>query len=183
MGLLELFNTHEVRFRPGSMRILYAALQFTNLGGISLPVELPFWAEQEINAAIFGTLPGLRVSSGGVLTFQIPGPLTTGTDRAQPITLPEDVVIKLIYAQAEQSPFNAGGGAGTIGIQMKLDDADFGPEGLLPGSITGGPTGQLVWASGARQGPVGAQTLAVEITQVGTDPNYAGRDLTVFVSY
>ncbi|MBI1956750.1 MAG: hypothetical protein HYS38_10180 [Acidobacteria bacterium] len=176
-------ETHTVDFRPGRLRILYAGLQFTGLGGVSELVEMPFWAEYELNAAIFGTLPGLRVSNGGIVTFQIPGPLTTGTDLAKPITLPEDVSISWIYAQAEQSPFQQSGGVGKIGIQMKLDNENFGPVGLLPGIITGGPTGQLVWMSGAAKGNVGKQTLAVEITQVGTDPDNPGRDLTIFVLY
>ncbi|MBI4463576.1 MAG: hypothetical protein HY647_02625, partial [Acidobacteria bacterium] len=173
---------HTMDFRPGRMRILHALLQFTGLGGVSEPVELPFWAEWEVvtGPTIFGALPGLRASAGGLGTIQIPGPLATGADLAMPLILPEDVSIGLIYAQAAKSPFDLGGGVGRIGIQVKVDGQNYGPVGLLPGVITGGPTGQLVWVSGASKGNVGGQAISIEITQVGTDD--PGEDLTVYVT-
>lgn len=168
-------KNHTVDFRPGRLRILHAALRFTNLAGISDPVELPFWAEYEINAALFGTLPGLRASVGGLGTIQIPGPLATGADLAMPLMLPEGISIGAVYAQAAKSPFG-----GPIGIQVKIDGVNYGPTGLLPGVITGGPTGQFVWLSGAKKGDVGGKAISIEITEVGTsDP---GEDLTVFVT-
>ena len=168
-------KTHTVDFRPGRLRILHARLQFTGLGGVSEPAELPFWAAYEINAATFGVLPGLRASVGGLGTIQIPGPLATGADLAMPLILPEDVSIGVVYAQAAKSPYG-----GPIGIQVKIDGQDYGPVGLVPGIITGGPTGQSVWVCGASRGNVGGQALSIEITQVGSsDP---GEDLTVFVT-
>ena len=173
-------KTHTVDFRPGRLRILHAALQFSGLGGASEAVEMPFWAEQELNPALFGTLPGLRASVGGMGTIQIPGPLATGADLAMPLILPEDVSIGVIYAQANKSPFQSGGGVGQIGIQVRIDGENYGPVALLPGVITGGPTGFLVWASGAKKGNVGGKALSIEITQVGSgDP---GEDLTVYVT-
>ena len=166
---------HTVDFRPGRFRILHATLRFTNLAGISDPVELPFWAEYEINAALYGTLPGLRASAGGLGTIQVPGPLATGADLAMPLMLPEGVSIGAVYAQAAKSPFG-----GPIGIQIKIDGVNYGPAGLLPGVITGGPTGQFVWLSGAKKGDVGGKAISIEITEVGaSDP---GEDLTVFVT-
>ena len=138
-------------------------------------MELPFWAEYEINAALFGALPGLRASVGGLGTIQVPGPLATGADLAMPLMLPEGVSIGAVYAQAAKSPFG-----GPIGIQVKIDGVNYGPAGLLPGIITGGPTGQFVWLSGAKKGDVGGKAVSIEITAVGSsDP---GEDLTVFVT-
>ncbi len=166
---------HTVDFRPGRLRILHAALRFTNLAGASEAVELPFWALYEITAALFGTLPGLRASAGGLGTIQIPGPLATGADLAMPLMLPEGVSIGVVYAQAAKSPFG-----GPIGIQVKIDGVPYGSPGLVPGVITGGPTPQAVWLSGAAKGDVGGKAVSIEITQVGSsDP---GEDLTVFVT-
>ena len=177
--LARALHEHTVDFRPGRLRILHAGLRFTNLAGVSEAVELPFWARYEINAALFGTLPGLRASAGGLGTIQIPGPLATGADLAMPLMLPEGASIGLVYAQAAKSPFNFGA-VGTIGIQLKIDGVPYGPAGLLHGIITGGPTPQLVWASGAKNGDVGGKPVSIEITEVGsTDP---GEDLTVFIS-
>ena len=177
--LARALREHTVDFRPGRLRILHAALRFTNLAGVSQAVELPFWARYEIDAALFGALPGLRASSGGLGTIQIPGPLATGADLAMPLMLPEGASIGLVYAQAAKSPFNSGA-AGTIGIQIKIDGEPYGPVGLLPGVITGGQTPQFVWASGAKKGDVGGKPVSIEITEVGTsDP---GEDLTVFIS-
>ncbi|MGH9783380.1 MAG: phage tail protein, partial [Terriglobia bacterium] len=173
--LARALRTHTVDFRPGRLRILHAALRFTNLAGISEAVELPFWAEYEINQALFGTLPGLRASVGGLGTIQVPGPLATGSDLAMPLMLPESVSIGLIYAQAAKSPFG-----GPIGIQIKIDGVPYGEVGQLPGVITGGPTPQFVWVSGAAKGNVGGKAVSIEITEVGSsDP---GEDLTVFVT-
>ena len=173
--LARALRQHTVDFRPGRLRILHAALRFTNLAGASEAVELPFWAQYEINAALFGTLPGMRASAGGLGTIQIPGPLATGEDLAMPLMLPEGVSIGLVYAQAAKSPFG-----GPIGIQVKIDGAPYGPVGHVPGVITGGQTPQAVWVSGAAQGDVGGKAVSIEITEVGSsDP---GEDLTVFVT-
>jgi hypothetical protein len=177
--LARALYTHTVDFRPGSMRILHAALRFTNLAGVSEPVELPFWARYEVNAALYGTLPGLRASAGGLGTIQIPGPLATGADLAMPLMLPEGASIGLVYAQAAKSPFHSGA-VGHIGIQLKIDGEPYGPVGLLPGVITGGPTPLHVWISGAQRGDVAGKPVSIEITEVGSsDP---GEDLTVFIS-
>jgi len=173
--LARALRNHTVDFRPGRLRILHAALRFTNLAGMSDAVELPFWGQYEINPALFGTLPGLRPSVGGLGTIQVPGPLATGADLAMPLMLPEGVSIGLIYAQAAKSPFG-----GPIGIQIKVDGVPYGSVGLLPGVITGGPTPQFVWVSGAKKGDVGGKAISIEITEVGSsDP---GEDLTVFVT-
>jgi hypothetical protein len=172
-------RTHTVGLRPGRLRILYASLVFTGTGGQSDPAELPFWAVEEFSGVPFGSLAGLRTSSGGLGTLQIPGPLATGADLVMPLVLPEDVSISWIYAQAAKSPFDAGGSPGTIGIQLKIGGEAFGPPGLLPGVVTGGATPQLVWVSGARKGNAGQQQVSIEITQVGTDQ--PGEDLTVYV--
>ncbi len=177
--LSRALHEHTVDFRPGQLRILHAALRFTNPAGESEAVELPFQAQYEINAALFGTLPGLRTSSGGLGTIQIPGPLATGDDLAMPLMLPEGVSIGLVYAQAAKSPFDSGA-AGTIGIQIKIDGEPYGAVGRLPGVITGGQTPQLVWASGAKQGDVGGKAVSIEITEVGSSS--PGEDLTVFVT-
>jgi hypothetical protein len=96
-----------------------------------------------------------------------------------PLMLPEGASIGLIYAQAAKSPFNSGA-AGRIGIQVKIDGQPYGPVGLVPGVITGGPTPLHVWASGAKRGDVAGKPVTIEITEVGSsDP---GEDLTVFVT-
>ena len=171
-------KTHTMDFRPGRLRIMHAQLQFTGLGGVSEPTELPFWAQYEINAALFGVLPGLRASAGGLGTIQIPGPLATGTDLAMPLMLPEDVSIGVVFAEmpALKQPTGA-----DVKIQLKIDGENYGQEGVYPQQIAP-PSGkkQVVWLSGAQLGNVGGKAVSVEITQVGAMS--PGEDLTVFVT-
>ena len=171
-------KTHTVDFRPDRLRILHAALQFTGLGGNSEPVELPYWADYEVNASLFGALPGLRASAGGVGTIQVPGPLATGADLAMPLILPEDAAIGVVSAEM---PSNGQPAGADVRIQLKIDGENYGPEGAYSQQIAPLSGRKIVaWLSGARLGNVGGKALSIEITQVGS--SYPGADLTVAVT-
>lgn len=173
-------KTHTVDFRPGRLRILHAALQFTGLGGTSQPVELPFWAEYEMIASMFGALPGLRASAGGVGTIQVPGPLTTGGDLAMPLFLPEDAAIGVVSAEM---PWQDGQPVGAdVKIQLQVDGENYGPEGVYPQQIAPSSGRKiLAWLSGAELGNVGGKAVSIEITQVGS--SFPGADLTVVFTF
>ncbi|MCZ6751317.1 MAG: phage tail protein [Acidobacteria bacterium] len=165
---------HVIHFRPGRLRILHAALELTGLGGISEPLEQTFALFGAFEPFVFGTLPGLRPSAGGLATIQIPGPLATGEDLAMPLVLPPETSIGLIAARVARTPQGQ-----QIQFQVKIDGAVYGPTGVIPIQNQGLASGTGSFISGSRKGNVGGSEISVNLTQVGTtDP---GEDFTLSV--
>ncbi len=161
------------RFRPGRMRILWAALLFADSNGQVSP-DTAQWAPVGVQN-IYGALAGLRSSKGDKGTIQIAGPLATGADLAMPLILPDGVSIGIVYAGVASTPLGL-----PIRFQLKLDGVNLGPVGEIPAGVAGLPSGTGVFFSGAQQGNVGGGALSIEILQVGSsDP---GKDLTVNVT-
>ena len=162
-------------FRPGRLRILHAALTFTNPVGNSIPAEKTFALFGAFEPFVFGSQPGMRTSAGGTGTIQMWGPLTTGNDQLPPLVLPEGISIGLISADVEKASTGQ-----PIRLQLKLDGADVtGGEIEIPAWISGEPVGSGIVFSGSALGNVGGQRLSVDIDQVGSgDP---GENLTIVV--
>jgi putative tail protein len=175
INLADSEQYHVIRFRPGRLRILHASLCFTGLGGISETIERGFALLGAFEPNVPGSLAGMRTSSGGLGTIQIPGPLATGDDLAMPLVLPNDTSIGVVYAAVAQSALGQ-----PIRLQLKLDGADFGPAAELPVASEGTPSGSGVFVSGAQKGNVGGSALAVSILQTGSDT--PGEDLTLYVT-
>ena len=165
---------HVIHFRPGRLRILHAALEFTGLGGVSEPVELVFAVYGAFEPHVFGTLPGLRSSAGGLATIQIPGPLATGGDLAMPLVMPSETAIGLISGRVARAPQGQ-----PIHFQVKIDGLAYGPPGVIPIQNQGLSSGTGIFTSGSQKGNVSGSELSVNVTQVGTtDP---GEDFTLTV--
>jgi len=173
----DLSNTDQyyvVDFDPGRLRILYASLTFTGAGGASSPAELSFAYIGAFEPDVPGTLAGMRTSSGGTGTIQVPGPLATGSDLAMPLALPNGVSIGIVYAAVQLGEEPQGD---DIHIQLLLNGSPIGPVGVIPA----GQTGSGVFFSGAQLGGnASGGALSIDVTQVGsTTP---GSDLTVYVT-
>ncbi len=163
-----------IHFRPGRLRILHAALELTGLGGVSEPVEQMFAIFGAFEPFVFGTLPGLRTSAGGLATIQIPGPLATGEDLAMPLVLPAEASIGLISGRVARTPLGQ-----QIQFQVKIDGAVYGPTGVIPVQNQGLASGTNIFISGSQKGNAGGSEVSVNLTQVGTtDP---GEDFTLSV--
>ena len=163
-----------IRFRPGRVRILYASLKFSGIGGSSEPLEINLAGSSANPPVIPGALPGVRCLSGGLGTIQIPGPLATGADLAMPLILPPGVSIGTVSASVATSPQGQ-----PIQLQLQLDGVDFGPVAEISVVPDGLASGSGIIVSGAQKGSLSDSSLSVILLQVGSDA--PGEDLTVFV--
>lgn len=163
---------HQVIFRPGRLRVLHAHLRFTGLGGLSEPVEASYAVAGLSEPEVSGGLSGLRVSSGGKLQLQVPGPLASGADLLQPIYAPQNVSLGIVYASVEKSPLGQ-----SILFQLLLNGVAIGPVAEIPETIEGESSGSGVVFSGAEIGAIGGGSLAVDIIQTGSE--FPGEDLTI----
>ena len=166
---------YQIIFRPGRIRILHGILQFTGLGGRSESVFAGYSVQGVTEPNVFGTLPGLRVATGGRLILQVPGPLATGADLVQPVYLPAEVSVGLIYASVEKASTGQ-----SILFQMLLDGQPFGPVGNIPSGVEGDPSSSGVILSGAEIGGVGGRAISVNLLQVGS--LLPGEDLSINVT-
>jgi hypothetical protein len=175
INLADTSQYYVIRFRPGRLRILYASLTLTGIGGAAITVELSFAMPGAFEPTVDGTLPGLRSSSGGLGTIQVPGPLATGNDLAMPLILPNGVGIGLVYASVATSPAGQ-----SIRLQLMLNGNPWGPIAEIPIAPDGGASGTGIFASGAQLGGAGGYPVSLSIIQVGSDS--PGEDLTVFLT-
>jgi len=124
-----------LRMRPGRMRMLYASLQFSGLGGNSTLLEKSF-DSFSFEPIVAGTLPGLRVADGVYALIEVPGDLALADQAAAPLVLPASAVtIGLISATVSDDAGEPGGipvGAAVKG-QLYIDDGGpLGPEFVIP---------------------------------------------------
>lgn len=162
------------RFQPGRMRILWAALIFANGSGQG--------SEDTAQASylngvtdIPGDLPGLRTCDGGYGLLEITDDLAVGQTAA--FTFQDNHTIGEIYAAVDTSP-----GGADIHLQLYLDGVAFGPEAVIPVVGDLGASGSGIIVRGAVQGNVANMEISVVITQIGSDPNFPGNNLRVYIS-
>lgn len=168
---------HVEIFRPGRLRILYAALIMSN-GRTQAPlIEAGFAVGFE--PKVYGTLPGLRTAVGGLLTLKIDGPLEVGTDLAHMLVFPQGITIGPTYAAVPLGDEPTGGD-----VQFRINTMDAEGNLLFNGGTTGIPSGQTgsgTFSSGAAGGKMDDLAWQLEILDVGDAS--PGANLTVYVQY
>ena len=196
---------YEQRFRPGRLCILAARLTMRAQRGTAPPLEMNFALYGAYEPFVPGTLPGLRVNTGRMHVFEVPGRLTTGSDLCPAWLPPEGAVISVMYATVAVAPQGQ-----AILFQFLLDGADwtayrisFNPLGaaqeIVWGRINIGDTkseGYVspetyanlagvqagVFVSGIQEGNLGGKELKLNITQVGSGST-PGEGLRVYAPY
>lgn len=188
---------YPVDFRPGRTCILAASLTMRRGTSKSVPLEAAFVKYGAHEPTIQGTLPGMRVTSGGRHDIEIPGFLTTGTDLAAPWTPPPGAVISVVAAKLDEAPTGA-----DVIIEIQIDAAqwtvyffreDGAPNGAATARFPAGSTLPLVNDSGlaaykglgafvsGAQGPVvGGKEVRVKVNQVGSATPGKGLKVSFF---
>ena len=198
---------YEIRFRPGNMCILAAALTMRSGRLVAPTRELNFGLFGAHEPWVPGTIPGLRVNTGRMHVFEVPGKLTTGSNLCDPWSPAEGAVISSMWATLDVAPegqsvkfqFLKNGAnwtayripptllgateevvAGEIGIGGTKSSGYLYPEAFPTQPSLSNEAG--VFVSGLQEGNCGGKEFRLNITQVGSGST-PGEGLRVYVPY